>query len=302
MDDAGVYKINDDIALVQTVDFFSPIVNSPYDFGQIVAANSLSDIYAMGGTPCTAMNILAYPPGLIPQDCIEKLLCGASEKLKEAKVSLVGGHTMEQEELIYGMSITGTINPQRIKTNSSARADDVIILTKPLGAGPYSNAVAADGLTDLQYIDFVAMMSRLNKYASEAMKGFTISAMTDVTGFGLLGHSMTVAKNSDVLLEFNSNKVPFLRDIFTIMEQYNLQGVCKNSEYFSRYLESEKSVDPRKLKLMTEAQTSGGLLIFINNNEAEDAIEALHKCGDKTAQIIGKVKAVENDNISLRVI
>lgn len=295
MDDAGVYRISDNVALVQSVDFFSPIVNSPYDFGQIAAANSLSDIYAMGGIPRTAMNILAYPPGQIPPEVIKELLTGAAEKLKEANVALVGGHTMEQEELFYGMSITGTIHPDNIKTNSSAKEGDVVILTKPLGAGPYSDAVAQDGLSAAQYTRFVTTMARLNKYACEAVAEFNVSAMTDITGFGLLGHSLAIARNADVLLEYDSAKVPFLDDIFDLMMRFNLQGVCKNSEYFGEYISVSPDVDQRKIKLMTEAQTSGGLLIVIECGQAEAAINSLHEHGDRDSRIIGKVKPRHSD-------
>ena len=301
MDDAGVYKISDDIALVQTVDFFSPVVNSPYDFGRIVAANSLSDIYAMGGTPRTAMNILAYPLGLIPQEAIEELMQGGCEKLLEAGVDLLGGHTMEQEDFVYGMSVTGVINPAKVTTNATAREGDLIILTKPLGAGPYSDALQKDGLTDRQYNQFVEMMARLNKYAAETVNTFKVSAMTDVTGFGLLGHSLAIAKNADVALEYDSSKIPLLDDIFEIMEKFNTKGVCKNSEYFEKYLSVNPGVDPRRLKLMTEAQTSGGLLIVVDHTEADKAIEKLHQCGDTTSAVIGEIVSRTEDNIFLKV-
>jgi len=301
MDDAGVYKISDDVALVQSVDFFSPIVNSPYDFGQIVAANSLSDIYAMGGSACTAMNVLAYPSGLIGKKVIEELLIGACEKLKEAKVSLIGGHTMEEENFIYGMSITGTIHPKKIMTNSSAKVGDVIILTKPLGVGPYADAHANDGLTKTQYKTFVTSLSRLNKYAAEAIVEFDVSAMTDVTGFGLLGHSLAIAKNADVLLCYDIETMPFFDNIFELMKIYTTKSVCKNEEYIRPHLLVEENVNKDKIKLITEAQTSGGLLIFINKNQSEKALEKLKKAGDLTSTIIGKVVEKENKKIFLKV-
>lgn len=184
-DDAGVYKISKNKAIIQTVDFFFPIVNDPHDFGRVVAANSLSDVWAMGAEPLTAMNVLAYPAGKIPVEVIEELLIGGSEKLKEAGVVLVGGHTLEQETFIYGMSITGIARIDKLKTNTNARIGDLIILTKPLGTGVMSSAVSEDGLTDEQYKNFVETMYRLNKYASETLSRFDISALTDVTGFGL---------------------------------------------------------------------------------------------------------------------
>ena len=301
MDDAGVYKISDDIALVQSVDFFSPIVNAPYDFGKIVAANSLSDIYAMGGMPLTAMNILAYPAGLIPPDSIEELLTGSCEKLEEAGVSLIGGHTMEQEDFLYGMSITGTVDPRQIKTNSCASEGDIIILTKPIGAGVYSDAVANDGLTKEQYAHFVNSMSRLNKYAAKAIMGLNVSAMTDITGFGLLGHSLAIAKNANVLLEFDSESVPFYDDIFDLMESYDLQGVCKNREYVEDFLSVDSNVDIRRVKLMTEAETSGGLLIIIDKNQVKEALDKLYSYGDVASKIVGRVTKRVNNKTFLKV-
>ena len=208
---------------------------------------------------------------------------------------------MEQEDFLYGMSVTGIINPRDITDNSSVRAGDSIILTKPLGSGPYSDAVANDGLTPEQYSRFVGMMSRLNKYASEAMRNFNVSAMTDVTGFGLLGHSLAVAKNGGVLLEYDSSAIPLLDDIFTIMEKFNMRGVCKNNEYCAKHLSVDPRVDQRRLKLMTEAQTSGGLLIFIDGSEAENALDKLHECGDVSSALIGTVAPGNNDGIFLKV-
>ena len=301
MDDAGVFKISDDIALVQSVDFFGPIVNSPYDFGQIVAANSLSDIYAMGATPRTAMNVLAYPPGLIPPDVIEELLCGATEKLKEAEVALVGGHTMEQEDFIFGMSVTGIVHPGKINTNATAQEGDVIIMTKPLGAGPYCDAIAKNALSPEAYKSFVGMMTRLNKYAAEAIRDLPVTALTDITGFGLLGHSLAIARNANVLLEYNSNQVPFLENAVDMMATFNNKGVCKNKEYFEPFIQVEANVDQRKLKLMSEAQTSGGLLIVINETDARTVLKKLHQGGDNSSRIIGRVIQKESNNSFLRV-
>lgn len=296
MDDAGVFRISDDIALVQTVDFFFPVVNDPGDFGRIVAANSLSDIWAMGAQPLTAMNILAYPAGKIPVESIEELLIGGSEKLTEAGVVLVGGHTLEQDTFIYGMSVTGKVHPKEIKTNATARIGDAIILTKPLGTGVMSSAVEKNGLTSTQYRHFVETMYRLNKYAAEVLIQFDISALTDVTGFGLLGHALPIAKNADVKLRIESEKVPLFKDIFQIMETYSPKGVGKTVEYIQAYTRTEKKADKRRVALFSEAQTSGGLLALIKASEASDALKALHDGGDTDAAIIGTVRARKSHN------
>ena len=289
MDDAGVYKITDNIALVQSLDFFFPAVNDPRDFGRIVAANSLSDIWAMGAKPLTAMNILAYPAGQIPEEAIEELLLGGSEKLAEAGVVLVGGHTLEQETFIYGMSVTGTIHPDLLKTNSTARIGDLLILTKPIGTGVMSSAVEKDGLNEGQYKIFVETLYRLNKYAAEIMLQFDVSALTDVTGFGLLGHALPFARNAGVALHFYTGKIPFFKDVFNLMEKFYPQGCCKTVEYIEQYTSINKQADTNKVTLLSAAQTSGGLLAAIRADQAEKVIRQLHNIGDIESAIIGEV-------------
>ena len=291
MDDAGVYAINNDIALVQSVDFFFPIVNNPRDFGRIVAANSLSDIWAMGAKPLTAMNILAYPAGQIPEEAIEELLIGGSEKLTEAGVALVGGHTLEQETFVYGMSVTGTVHPDALKTNGTARVGDTLILTKPIGSGVMAGAVEKDGLNEGEYKNFVESMYRLNKYAAEALLRFDVSALTDITGFGLLGHALPFARNADVDLHFNLESIPFYKGVFDFMDTYFPQGICKTSEYVEDYTCKDTHADEKKVKLLSAAQTSGGLLAAIRPDQAKTALEQLHAAGDTDSAIIGEVYA-----------
>ncbi len=303
MDDAGVYKITDDIALVQSLDFFFPAVNDPRDFGRIVAANSLSDIWAMGATPLTAMNILAYPARQIPVEAIEELLIGGSEKLTEAGVVLVGGHTLEQETFIYGMSVTGTVHPDSLKTNGSARVGDLLILTKPIGSGVMSGAEENDGLNEGQYKYFAETMYRLNKYASESLLRFDVSALTDVTGFGLLGHALPFAKNANVSLHFDIERIPFYKDVFNLMETFYPQGVCKTTEYVEQYTSINEHADTNKVKLLSAAQTSGGLLAAIRADQAEKALQQLHSAGDTASAIIGEVcgKKAETGTVYLFV-
>jgi selenide,water dikinase len=289
MDDAGVFRISPDVALVQTVDFFYPVVNDPYHFGRIVAANALSDIWAMGARALTAMNLLAYPAGKIPPESVEWLLKGGSEKLVEAGVVLVGGHTMEQEEFVYGMSVTGVLHPDRVQTNATARVGDVLILTKPLGTGVYANALEKDGLAYTQYEEFVGSMERLNKSASEVLVRFDVSAMTDVTGFGLLGHAYPIARNAGVALVIRCGDVPLFTDTIELMDAYNTQPVCKCKRYVWPATRVEDGVDAHLPMLFMEAQTSGGLLAAIRAEQAEAAVAALGEAGDARSAIIGEV-------------
>ncbi len=302
MDDAGVYRITDDIALVQTVDFFFPVVNDPGMNGMIAAANSLSDIWAMGATAHTAMNVLAYPPGLINAEAIGEMLAGGSRKLVEAKVSLVGGHTMEQEDLLYGMSVTGTVHPDRIKTNCSANLHDLVIITKPLGTGVYANGMMKDGVSDSQYREVTASMSRLNMYAADVLSRFRVSAMTDVTGFGLLGHALPVARSSNLTVQICQSSVPLLSDIYQLLERFTTLGVCKVSEYVDSFLTVQSGVPSDNLKLLTESETSGGLLAFIHPDDAEKAVTMLKNNGDETSAIIGSVEELEKDGNFLKVV
>lgn len=301
MDDAGVYRISDDIALVQTVDFFFPIVNDPEMNGKIAAANSLSDVWAMGAVAHTAMNVLAYPPGLINAEVIGEMLAGGSKKLVEARVALVGGHTMEQEDLLYGMSVTGSVHPSKIKTNTNARINDLVILTKPLGTGVYANGMQADGVTQEEYKEVTASMSRLNMYAADVFSNFRVSAMTDVTGFGLLGHALPIAKQSKLTINIQASKVPLLTDIFKLLESFTTLGVCKVSEYVEPYLIVQKQISPQLVKLFSESETSGGLLAFIHPDDAEKAIRRLHDSGDERASIVGSVTELVEPGKYLRV-
>jgi len=301
MDDAGVYRITDDIALVQTVDFFFPVVDDPRMNGMIAAANSLSDVWAMGAKAHTAMNVLAYPPGLIHAEAIGEMLAGGSEKLVEAEVALVGGHTMEQEDVLYGLSVTGTVHPNKIMTNTNARLNDLVILTKPLGTGVYANGMIKEGITNVQYKEVTASMSRLNMYATDILMKFRVSAMTDVTGFGLLGHALPIMRSSNLMIQISQNSVPLLSHIDTLLLKYSTKGVCKVSEYVEGFLDVEDGVQPKKLSLFQEAETSGGILAFIHPDDAEQALKMLRENGDEKSAVIGSVQKLETYNKFLKV-
>ena len=296
MDDAGVFRISSEVALVHSVDFFNPIVNDARTFGRIVAANSMSDIWAMGAKAITAMNVLSYPAGKIPVEVIEELLHGGSEKLREAGVVLVGGHTMELDEVVYGMSITGIVHPDAALTNSDARAGDRIILTKPIGTGIFGNALREDGLSREQYMTFASSMERLNLYAAEVLRRFDVSALTDVTGFGLLGHSLPMARNAGVKLVYYSSMVPLLPGILDLMKEFNPLGVCKCKDFVEDFIKVEDKVAPELYTIFSEAQTSGGLLAAVRADQADDVVAALHSVGDTSSAIIGEVEHLEKDS------
>lgn len=289
MDDAGVFKLSDDMAVVQTVDFFYPIVNDPRSFGRIAAANSLSDIWAMGARAVTAMNHLAYPAGMIPPEAIEELLSGANEKLQESSVALVGGHTLEQTDMVYGMSVTGLIHPDKATSNATAQTGQKIILTKPIGTGVYCNAHRVDGLSIQQYASFVGNMERLNMYAAKTIESFPVGAVTDVTGFGLLGHAMIMAKYSGHMLRITVGSVPLLPDLMELIARYNPQGVCKCKQFVEDNMSVGEGVDPLMVNVLSEAQTSGGLLVTVDAEAADELVQALREAGDPSSSIVGEV-------------
>ena len=296
MDDAGVVRLSPDLAIVQTLDFFQPIVNDPASFGRIVAANSMSDVWAMGGKALTAMNILAYPSKKIPVSVIEQLLTGACEKLKEANVMLVGGHSMELSELFYGMSVTGTMHPERVLTNARARVGDQLILTKPLGTAVYSEALYKDGLTEEQYREFSSSMERLNLYASEVFQQYEVSALTDVTGFGLIGHALPFARNAGVTVRIRLNRVPHFSDFFDLMQKFLPTQTWKNTEYVGPFLWKEPGISDDEFALVAEAQTSGGLLAAVRPDHVERVLSALHAAGDPRAAVIGEIESLSAPN------
>lgn len=288
MDDAGVYRVLPDMALVQTLDFFQPVVQEPRAFGRIVAANSLSDVWAMGARALTAMNILACPAKL-PVSAIEELLTGAAEKLLEAGVVLVGGHSMELSEIFYGMSVTGLVDPARVLTNARARVGDSVILTKPLGTAVYSEAHSKGLLTGGQEREFIASMERLNMYASQVLLRHDVSAMTDVTGFGLLGHALPIARNAGVTLKISAAGVPRFTDAYTLHEQFLSLQVWKTEQYVGPWLEKGEGIPPIALTLLMEPQTSGGLLATVRASEVGGLLKELHEAGDVSAAEIGEV-------------
>ena len=262
-DDAGIFVLRDDLALVQTVDFFAPIVDDPYDFGQIAAANALSDVFAMGGEPLTALAIVGFPAGKLPMSVLTDILRGAQDKVREAGATLVGGHSIIDEELKFGLSVTGQADPRRLLTNAAARAGDVLVLTKPLGTGLLATAAKQDRLNDAGKDALYASMRTLNASASRAALAADLRCATDVTGFGLLGHGSHIARASDVTLRIRGRALPELPGARALWRDGVRTGGAERNESFVAPLTDWSSADPADVALALDPQTSGGLLLAV---------------------------------------
>ncbi|MRG86162.1 selenide, water dikinase SelD [Salinibacillus xinjiangensis] len=288
-DDAGVYKINDDTALVQTLDYFTPIVDDPYMFGQIAAANALSDVYAMGGKPITVMNIVGFPISSLDKSILAEILAGSSDKVRESGAALVGGHSIDDQEPKFGLSVTGTIHPDKIRANVGAKPGDKIILTKPIGIGILTTAIKRDLLDEEDLNRVMAVMATLNKDAAEAMEGYNVNACTDVTGFGLLGHTLEIAEGSDVGITIQSQEVPVLPKSKELAEQGVVPGGSKkNRKWLSDRIDYDSSVSEIDRTILCDAVTSGGLLISVPEEEAEALQNELQSRQVESA-IVGEV-------------
>jgi selenide,water dikinase len=289
-DDAGVYQLNDEVALVQTVDFFTPIVDDPFTFGQIAVANALSDVYAMGGTPLTGMNLVAFPIKTLSPSILKEILLGGLSKMKEAGVALVGGHSIEDPEIKYGLAVTGVVHPQKILTNAKAKIGDKLVLTKPLGTGIIATALKGEMASDEAVGKIVESMMTLNRTASEWMKKFGAHACTDITGFGFLGHALEMATASKVGLVIQSKNVPIFPEA---MEYAKLGlipgGAYSNRDFFSCRVEVHPDVPDLLVNVFYDPQTSGGLLISLPSDKAEELVAILKKEGHIHSSIIGEV-------------
>jgi selenide,water dikinase len=290
-DDAGVIRIRDDLALIQTLDFFTPIVDDPRTFGRIAATNSLSDVYAMGGKPLTAMNIVCFPRKTLPLEVLKEVLLGGLEVINEAGALLVGGHSVEDPELKYGLSVTGTVHPDRVVTNSGARPGDALILTKPLGTGVLATAIKAGLAPPAVEAEAVRWMCTLNRAAAEAMQEEGASACTDITGFGLLGHGLEMASGSGVTLELLASKVPLIQGVKDLAAMGLFPGGSfANRKFCERAVTVDGGADPLLVDLLADAQTSGGLLIAVSAASREALHENLERRGVPHAEI-GRVTA-----------
>jgi selenide, water dikinase len=300
-DDAGVYKISDDLAIIQTVDFFTPIVDDPYWFGQIAAANALSDVYAMGGVPKTAMNLVAFPVKDMDISVLRHIIRGGLDKMREAGVVLVGGHSVEDKELKYGLSVTGFIHPHRILTKKNLKAGDRLILTKPLGTGIINTAIKG-GLASKEITDTVTrLMAALNKEAAEIMENYPVHACTDITGFGFLGHLAEMVVDSGAGIRIHVNRVPILPQTLIFAGMGLLPaGAYKNREFFDSHVDIGPGVDPLIQDILFDPQTSGGLLICVQGDRADDLFQALKQRGIHDAAIVGQVVPEPKGRIVVR--
>jgi selenide, water dikinase len=289
-DDAGVFRLRDDLAIVNTVDFFTPIVDDPYTFGAISAANSLSDVYAMGGEPKTALNVVCFPQKDLDKEILVEILRGGVEKAEEAGVVVVGGHTVDDPEIKYGMAVTGVIDPRRVVRNVGAQPGDVVVLSKPLGTGILSTALKREKLGAEAYEAAVRSMAALNKSASEAMLRHDVHAATDVTGFGLLGHGHEMAFGSGVTLEIEAAALPLLPDLDRLVADGHLTGGCgRNRAYLEGKVSVAAAVTPASREAAYDPQTSGGLMISLPAHQVESLLDDLRRSGWASARQIGRV-------------
>jgi selenide,water dikinase len=290
LDDAGVYKISDDLAIIQTIDFFTPIVDNPYDFGQIAVANALSDVYAMGGKPLTAMNVVCFPINKLDISILQDILKGGIDKMMEAGVTLVGGHSIDDAELKYGLSVTGVVHPEKMIANAGARDGDKLILTKRLGTGILSTALKA-GKVDKELVAVMTKsMATLNKIASEQMQEVGVNACTDITGFGFLGHASQMVESSHVAMKVNSGSI----QVFAGVDEFAQKGLCpgglhRNMEFYGKMIEFSGQVPEYMRDILFDPQTSGGLLISVAEEKADMLLGRLKKAGITEAAIVGEI-------------
>ena len=303
-DDAGVYRLTDELALVQTLDFFTPIVDDPYLFGQIAAANSLSDVYAMGGKPVTVMNILCFPIRDRDPAELAQILQGGADKVAESGAALVGGHSVEDPEPKFGLSVTGLIDPRNITTNAGAQAGDAIVLTKPLGTGIITTAAKFDEASPDTLNAAIRSMAALNAGAANAMRQIgigpeqAIHAATDITGFGLLGHLYQLAKASGMGLELDSNALPLLPDLEALIAAKNVtRGDKENRAYLGEHLVIKDNDLSWRLSAMLDPQTSGGLAICVRPDALSHLLDALAEQQTLVGAVIGRVVASPTPNV-----
>ena len=289
-DDAAIYKINEDIAIIQCLDFFTPIVDDPYTYGQIAAANALSDIYAMGGEPKLAMNIVCFPDCLEPE-VLAEILKGGQSKVEEAGALLVGGHSVADDEPKYGLSVTGFIHPDKILTNKGAKPGDVLILTKPLGSGIINTAIKGDIADEISYKEAVKTMTTLNKYAKDAVERVKgVNALTDITGFGLLGHALEMAKASNVTFRIFYKSIPIITNTMEYAKMGLVPaGAYSNKDYVSNRVYFKEDIPTVIKDILFDPQTSGGLLISIPKEKSQELLNEL-KDSPTGYAVIGKVE------------
>jgi selenide,water dikinase len=299
-DDAGVYRLRPDLAIVNTVDFFTPIVDDPYVFGQISAANSLSDVYAMGGEPKTCMNIVCFPKGKMDIEILGEILKGGADKVMESGAVVIGGHSIIDEEIKFGMAVTGVIHPDKIFRNVGVQEGDVLILTKPLGTGIITTALKKGKASEESVNEAVKSMTTLNAAASLVARKHPVHACSDVTGFGILGHALGMASGSGVTLVIESAKLPLLRRAPRLAEKGYITGGCKrNQEYLNDKMVIDKSIREGLIQVALDPQTSGGLLLAVAKRHAAKLVDDLHAGGVPHATEVGYATSLQKSWVRL---
>jgi selenide,water dikinase len=289
-DDAGVYKINDDLALVFTTDFFPPVCSDPHEFGQIAAANSMSDVYAMGGTPVIALNIMMFPASKLPVEAYAEILKGGYDKATEAGVKIIGGHTIDDTPPKYGLAVVGFAHPKKLTTNSGARPGDYLILTKPVGSGIIMAGHRVGMTNEADLKEALTYMKLLNRSGAEVMQKFAITGATDITGFGLAGHALKMARASNVSINISMSAVPLLGNTLKLVDEGCIPGASFNNLDYAESDTDFSTVLNYNLKMIAfDAQTSGGLLISITANRAEKMLNELKSAGLSRSSIVGEV-------------
>lgn len=292
-DDAGVYKVSDDLALVQTVDYFTPVVDDPYIFGQITAANALSDIYAMGAKPLTVLNIIAFPTNKLPLSDLALILQGGADKVREAGACVVGGHSISDQEPKYGMAVTALIHPDKVVANAGAKEGDWLVLTKPLGLGIITTAIKRGKATEQGAMEAIQLMTTLNKDGAEVMTRVGVNACTDITGFGLLGHLWEMTSGSKAGAKIYADNVPVLEEAKSLIAQ----GICpggtkKNLTFLTDKVQFSQEISEETKLLLADAQTSGGLLIAVSPEKGRQLVSELIAAG-VPAHVIGEITGDE---------
>ncbi len=298
--DAGVFKASDELALVQSLDFFAPLVDDPFVFGEIAAANSLSDIYAMGAQPTTALNIVCFPDNKLGLDILSEILRGGTEKVLEAGATVVGGHTVRDDEIKFGLSVTGIITPDNLITNQGAQPGDILVLTKALGTGFITTAIKANKCDSEHARIALESMSRLNKAASEGARAVGAHAATDITGFGLAIHGCELAQASEVTLEIELDRLPILPGALDYFERGLVTRASASNRQFSRsQVQINSQCDPSLLEICFDPQTSGGLLVSVPEGKAEELISQTNSNGISDAKIIGRVQSKQGYSVAI---
>lgn len=294
-DDAGVYRVNDDLALILTTDFFPPVCSDPYEFGQIAATNSLSDVYAMGGEPFLALNVAMFPSSKIPLDAYRQILEGGASVAQMANTIVMGGHTIDDYPPKYGLAVVGKVHPDRVITNAGLQPRDVLILTKPLGTGVTVAAKRLGIVSETAYNEALFWMKQLNNTAAQVMQALGVKGATDITGFGLIGHAYKMAKASNVGIKLCSSKIPLLPEAYKLVDEGCIPGAAfRNLEYVENHLHVDSGVDYNAKMLMCDAQTSGGILMGVRPERVDEALSLLRGHGLGYSMVIGEVFQGEN--------